>query len=124
MGPVPAAAADLPITIGQAQWNDPSLLIGGDGWSFSTTCSWRLVGPKGLRLSWSDRDAADSVWDLIGHEVTSVAADPAVGDITLGLSDGLRLEVFGDTLVEPWVLKLPHAILVGPLTAEDIGPQA
>jgi hypothetical protein len=106
----------LPVTILEVEWEDPTLVIRGEGWHFNTTCAWRVVQNNRISFAWSTRDVADRLWDLISHELTEVRTDPTIGDVTLVLSDGLRLDVFADTEVDPWVLSgIGDVVLVGPI---------
>jgi hypothetical protein len=100
-----------PIT--DVEYADPALTANGDGWGLSVSCPWRLVRGDDLVLSWSTPDAADRVWDLIGLRV--VGARTRGRDASFDLTDGSALEVFSDTDLDPWVLRLPGATYVGPL---------
>ncbi|HEV7758263.1 MAG TPA: hypothetical protein VGO78_04720, partial [Acidimicrobiales bacterium] len=108
------AGEQVPLLIGEATFTDPTLVLGGDGWSLAATCPWRVVDhDHGIEMSWSSSDAEDRVWDLVGVQITAVrqhGSDPA-----FDLSTGRVLEVFSDTDLDPWVLRLAGMTFVGPL---------
>lgn len=108
-----AVAAAGPLLITEVEYADPVLTINGEGWGLTVTCPWRLVRGDDLVLSWSTPDAADTVWDLIGLRL--VGARTRGRDASFDLSDGSALEVFSDTDLDPWVVRLPGATYVGPL---------
>lgn len=118
-----ALRAVLPLKIREVQWNDPTLTLAGNEWSFSLTCPWRVVGPRGLQFAWSDPEVEDHVWDLVGAEVVAAEPQPGAGlyDPVLRLTGDLVLEVFCDTGLDPWTLHLPDGIFVGPLEDSDWG---
>jgi hypothetical protein len=101
-----------PLLIAEVEYADPVFTLNGDGWGLTLVCPWRLVRGTDLVLSWSAPEAPDAVWDLIGRRITAVA--PRGRDVAFPLSDGTTLEVFCDTDVDPWVLRLPGATYVGP----------
>jgi hypothetical protein len=109
-----AAGGQVPLLIREATFADPTLVLSGDGWSLAATCPWRVVHhDHGIEISWSSSDAEDRVRGLVGVQITSVRQrgnDPA-----FDLSNGRVLEVFSDTDVDPWVLRLVGVTFVGPL---------
>jgi len=105
-------AAAAPLLIDDANFDDPTLLIAGDGWSLSALCPWRIHGSDGITLSWSMTDAGQRISQLTGLEIVSVGRLSL--DATFHLSDGSFLDLFSDTDTDPFVLKLPNAIFVGP----------
>lgn len=104
----------LPVTIWEADYSDPVLLINGEGWSLSVSTAWRIVGPEGLVFSCDSESAADRVWDLIGESVTQVVPQSATSQVdpALVLSSGLTLEIVSLHPVEPWVLRIGDQIWV------------
>jgi hypothetical protein len=106
---VRAAAPHLPLRVLGAEWNDPVLLLRGDGWSLTVTSPWRIAEGGRLRRGCWDDGAAREVATLVGREVVKVEPQGgAVGlDPALVFSDGRRLEVFSVDDLEPWVLRLP-----------------
>jgi len=116
---VSAMVPMLPVKIQEAEWNDPVLTVSGPNWSLYTLCSWRVVTGGRLLYGWSQPDAADRVSDLCGLSVVEVGVQStsAPVDPVFHLSDGSRLEIFGDNAVEPWVLHLAKTTIVGSPTA-------
>lgn len=99
----------LPLKIERAEWNDPVLSIGGSGWSFNTTSSWRIVNQSCLVTGCEDDAASEAAAKLKGCIIRSCEAmsvEPAL-DPRFILSNGTKLEVFSATAVEPWVMRLP-----------------
>ncbi|MGH9209953.1 MAG: hypothetical protein ACRD2C_04655 [Acidimicrobiales bacterium] len=115
-------AERLPWPIRAAEWTDPTLLLTGDDWTLSITCSWRVVAPAGIAYGWSSADAEDQVWDLVGREIQRVEPQGSVAytDPRLVLSGGLGLELFSETELDPWVLTVrSDLVIVGPLRRDD-----
>jgi hypothetical protein len=108
-------ATMLPLTIKEAAFVDPTLTLAGDGWAFSSPSAWRVIKDGILDFGWSGADAPDSVWDLIGLSIVSVAPQSLVmsGDPAFQLSDGRWLEIFSDHDVDPWTMRLPNITFVG-----------
>lgn len=74
------------LTIAELEFQDPILVLSGDGWALTAMCPWRVLRGPALEMSWSTPDAEDRVWDLIGRQV--VAAEQRGRDAVLRLSDG------------------------------------
>lgn len=108
-------ASLLPLKIREASFIDPTLIVAGDGWSFSSGSAWRITKGGVLAYGWSDPAASDEVWDLCGKSIVSVASQSALmaGDPAFELSDGAWLEVFSDQPTDPWFLRLPGLTFVG-----------
>lgn len=51
----------LPLRIDRAEFEDPTLMVGGNDWSLSANCIWRWVAADGKVLSGESADAADFV---------------------------------------------------------------
>lgn len=114
---VPALTAALPLSIGRAEFSDPTLIIGAEEWSLAATCPWRWLAGGSFVASCASPDASDSIWGLIGHTImaaewqsTTVGWDPV-----LRLSDESVLELFSDAAYDTWVLRLAETTIVGPL---------
>jgi hypothetical protein len=105
----------LPLAIKEAAFADPTLTLAGDGWAFSSPSAWRVVKGGVLEFGWSNADAPDLVWDLVGLSIVSVAPQSPVmgGDPAFELSDGRWLEIFSDHAVDPWSMRLPNITFVG-----------
>ena len=113
------ARGQLPLVVDQVSLDGGEvwLTLSGDGWSFSTPSSWRLV--RAGRFVCSSSDGPRRVaGELDGASLIDVAVrSGSVDDLTLAFAGGLVLEVFSDVLVEPWVLGLP----VGVFVPSDVG---
>ncbi len=111
-------AIRLPLAIERAEFEDPTLMLGGEGWSFSATCIWRWVSADGQVLTGESPGAADLVWDLVGDELTVVNwhGPPVVGlDPRFELGSGGSIDILSDAVFDTWVMHLPTITLVGPL---------
>lgn len=111
-----AVASLLPLQLEHVDYNDPMVVLSGPGWSLSIACPWRLMRADKLATSYGDEGAAEVVAALAGGEVValeSVAADRASGDLRVTLSNAAVIELFADTDLDPWVLRLPDQTLVG-----------
>lgn len=101
----------LPLAVLAIEWNDPSLVLSGAGWSISIMAPWRIVSGDQLRLGSDDatqRALEEAVQDkiVIACEMQSRHSriDPA-----LIFDGGLVLEVFSASHLEPWTLSLAGA---------------
>lgn len=113
-------ASFLPLFIKHVAWDGDSLVVAGDGWSFSTSSAWRVSqGDKLLFACWDD-EIDICLEELVGTSIVEVAwlisAQPI--DPSLVLSDGRRLDVFCSSSCDPWVMSLPRGIYVGGITGE------
>jgi hypothetical protein len=105
----------LPVTIKKAAFVDPTLILRGDGWAFSSLSAWRVIKGSVLEFGWSSVDASPLVLDLVGLSIVSVASQSPImrGDPAFELSDGRWLEIFSDHAVDPWSMQLPNITFVG-----------
>lgn len=87
-------AVSGPLTIKEAVFADPTLTLAGDGWSLSTPSAWRVLKGGVLEFGWSGAEASDSIWELCGLSIVSVAPQSSrmSGDPAFELSDGRWLE--------------------------------
>lgn len=111
----------LPVRIDRAEFAEPSLLIGGPGWSLSAICCWRWVDSDGTVIGADAAGIEDRVWDIVGDEIIAAAwAGPAQlgADPSFTLKSGGVLELFSDASFDTWVLETPALVLVGPLRHE------
>jgi hypothetical protein len=108
-------ASMLPMTIRDAAFVDPTLTLGGEGWSFSSDSAWRVTSRGVLAYGWSQAGAPDLVWELCGQAIVSVAPQSSLmaGDPAFELSSGQWLEIFSDQPTDPWCLRLPTMTFVG-----------
>jgi hypothetical protein len=119
MTPLEVIIKRLPWRVRTAEWVDPNLVIGGDDWSVTISCPWRVGTPTGLAYGSASRDVEDRVWDLIGADVLAIEPQGMVGyaDPRLTLSGGVVLELFNDADMEPYVLRSgDDIVIVGPFT--------
>lgn len=105
-----------PLEIVDVEFQDPILVVSGEGWALTAMCPWRVLRGDALDLSWTAPDAEDRAWDLIGRRI--VSAEVRGRDPVLHLSDGSAVELFSDTDTDPWVLRLLGLTFVGPLCTD------
>jgi hypothetical protein len=120
MTPLDTVRARLPWRVRTAEWIDPNLVIGGDDWSMTISCPWRVGTPAGPAYGSASSDPEDRVWDLIGAEVLAIEPQGTVGyaDPRLLLSGGQTLELFNDADMEPYVIRSgDDIVIVGPFGA-------
>jgi hypothetical protein len=97
----------LPLRIGAVEYNDPALVMIGDGWSLTLVGAWTWRRDGGVVTGWDSPGAVDAVWDLCGTEVIGVNfPDPAFdGDCSFSLTDGC-LDVRSDRSgYETWTFQ-------------------
>ena len=113
------ANAQCPLTVGWVAWEDPTLVIRGEAWSFTTTSAWRVrVGPRFIG-GCEDPTADEAIASLRGAQLTRVESASSDGaDVALVFEDGRRLEVFAANAVEPWVLRLPTPPILIPVPGD------
>jgi hypothetical protein len=124
---IAAVTKRLPLRLRQVEWTDPTLTVLGDeGFALNATCPWRVTAPDGIPFGWASPEAGDLVHDLAGLDVVAVErqARRAPADPAFVLSSGWVLELFADTAVDPWTLRVGDDVLVGPLEADDWPPPA
>jgi hypothetical protein len=108
----------FPLRIDRAEYEDPTLMLGGEGWSLSAMCVWRWVAADGRVVTGESVEASDLVWDLVGDEITAVdwTGPAALGvDPRFELRSGGTLDILSDATFDTWVMHLPGITLVGPL---------
>jgi hypothetical protein len=106
----------LPLRIEEVDYNDPMVVLSGTDWSLSVACPWRLMRDGRLATSYGDEGAGEVLAGLVGNEVVALgSADSSrvPGDIQVVLRNGTVLDVFADTDLDPWVLRLPDRTFVG-----------
>ena len=104
-------ATDAPhLLIQRASMQNEMLFLGGPDWNFHTWCSVRVVDAEG-ELLFDDSLSVDLLEGpgtppgaLVGRTVIAVVPDFAMdlGNLTLVLDDGTRIECTDDTDWEPW----------------------
>jgi hypothetical protein len=93
LGPV------LPLSIRSVEYDDPTLVIIGDGWSLAFLGSWAWRRDGVVVTEWGDPTTYDAVWELCGLDVLAVRAAlnaSTPGDCCFDLSDGGSLEAWSD----------------------------
>lgn len=101
-------AEALPLLVREVAVTDPVLTLSGDDWSLTVWCPFRVTG---LDFDWESPDLEDRAWDLVGHRVEQLTVE--AGGPVFGLSGGaeLVLDEAGDD--DPWVLRIPGAVITG-----------
>ncbi len=106
--------AALPLVVREVSSTDPVITLSGttpDGqaWSLTVWCAWSI---DAWGLDWESPGIEDRLWDLIGHAVQSVDVAAGVGPVFgFGEGLGLALDERGDD--DPWVLRIPGAVVTG-----------
>jgi hypothetical protein len=111
-----ALSALVPLKLEEVEYTDPMVVLSGARWSLSVACPWRLMRDCGLETSYGDEGAAAALDRLVGASVVALRARDASSspaDIQVEFDDGAVLDVFVDTDVDPWVLRLPDDTFVG-----------
>lgn len=122
-----SVSALLPLRVAELEFNDPVVVLTGPNWSLSIVCPWRLTRGGALVTSIEDPSAEARLRELVGGSIVDVVAQSsgeASGDPVFVFADGARLELFSDTDLDPWVIRLPDKTFVGSAsdpTASDTG---
>lgn len=101
----------LPLKVLYVDWEDPTLILRGDGWRVSIMTAWRVV-LEGRLIVGSDAvdeaalRAALNRTLITGCGVQSTVAGP---DPTFVFATGHVLEVFSVGPLEPWVALIEGA---------------
>ena len=106
----------LPLLIEKISWDGDTLILGGDGWNFSTLSAWRIIDDSDVQVACWGKGVDGAINELVGlsiievgYQGISIEVDPL-----FKLSDGRLLEVFSTDTIEPWVMQLPDGkIYVG-----------
>lgn len=117
-----AVAALVPLRLDGLEFNDPVVVLVGSNWSLSIVCPWRLTRGGALVTSIEDPGAEGRLRELVGTtiiDVTSQTSRGTAGDPVFVFADGARLELFADTDLDPWVMRLPNKTFVGSASEPD-----
>lgn len=108
-------ASLLPLEISAASYSEPTLMLAGEGWSFSSASAWRITRGGILEYGWSSPESNVAIQRLRGKSIVAIAPQSAfmAGDPAFEFSDGGWLEVFSDYPTDPWSLQLPNITFVG-----------
>ena len=108
-------ATDAPhLLIQRASMQNEMLLLDGPDWDFQSWCSLRVVDAGG-ELLFDDSLSVDLLEGpgtppgaLVGRTVIAVVPDFAMdlGNLTLVLDDGTRIECTDDTDLDPWNFRV------------------
>ena len=103
----------LPLSISSIEWNDPSLIIIGENWKFSTVSSWRLIKNDRLVCGCYDQEALEFIKKIEKSFVDSltIQSNELPTDPVFILSNGYKLEIFATTFLEPWIFELPSGLV-------------
>lgn len=105
--------ARLPRRVVGIEYNDPILVVFGEGWFLKLACPWSgSIGP--LSVDWASPTVEDSAWELIGSNLISTERGERDIDVTFKF-DTAVLQARPDTDDDPWVLSLPDFVAVGGL---------
>lgn len=88
----------LPLRIQSVEYEDPSLVVIGDGWTLALLGSWSWLRGDTVVTEWGEPTTSDAVWDLCGLDLVAIRFPnaPGTGDCSFALSDGGALEARSD----------------------------
>ena len=106
------------LQIQEAEVNDPTVVLIGDGWSLAIVCPWRLLLERAEVVPWESDDSGDAFWALIGHTIVGVSGShdqEHPNAPVFEISGGYILKLEPDTDLDPWVLQTKGMTYVGSL---------
>jgi hypothetical protein len=100
----------LPLKITLAEWNDPLLTILGYNWNFNTMTEWRVCDNSKVIKACYDDESSNFIRNLNGLNIIKVncQSGPPVIDPVFEFSNGLFLQIFSTSAIEPWKFQLPN----------------
>lgn len=100
----------LPLKVSFSEWSDPLLTILGDGWNFNAMTEWRFCDDRKVLKACYDDDASDYILKIKGLEIIEVGSQSGlpVVDPVFKFSNGIKLQVFSTSAIEPWKFRLPN----------------
>ena len=90
--------------------DNPELVLSNNIWSISIECPWRLIDiDKNIML-----DGKDVVKILKKKKIIKVEAQSSLHEIDLAMTfnNKVRLEIFSDQSLEPWIMRFSDLIFV------------
>lgn len=115
-----AVFALLPLRVDGLEFNGPVVVLTGPNWSLSIVCPWRLIRGSALVTSIEDPGAEARLRELVGATIIDVGTQAdreTARDPVFVFADGARLELFADTDLDPWVMRLSDKTFVGSASA-------
>lgn len=96
----------LPLSVNTITWDDPTLMLRGSDWNFSTIGSWRIVTSHCVVCGCYDQDTSQVLLELQSTKIISleIQSTQLPIDPVFTFSNGSKLEIFSTTYLEPWVL--------------------
>jgi hypothetical protein len=111
--PTDAILRALPLRVTEVNYNDPTLVLIGEDWSLALTCPWVITGPTST-YDWESDSVEDQAWELIGHDIESVAYETDIlEDPQFRFSGGITLTITADDDWDPWVMNVSGRWFVG-----------
>lgn len=104
------ASDALPLRVREVIPSSTNFVVSGIDWNLMVMCPVRFWTREAV-LGWESSDLEDRLWDLVGQQLESIQV--VHGDPVFGFSGGYKIEVFADTDIDPWVLRVPGSIVVG-----------
>lgn len=101
----------LPLHVESIEVNHGQFSLSGRDWGFNSVSPSRLTDGKRVLVNSADAGFADALKSLTDYDIVECAVQGvSIGcDPCFVFSNGVRLEVFSDTGLEPWIMKLPTA---------------
>lgn len=103
----------LPLEITRISFVDPTLSFGGDNWGLTTTSPWRVTNDSKMLVGGEDLLASDGIKDLLHKKIVACRIQPEKPHIDpiFILDNGMKIEVFSATYLEPWTFRFPDESL-------------
>ena len=103
----------LPLKIDVMEWNQPTLILAGKNWRFSTMSEWRVIRNNVLIYGCEDDISPEMINAIKNTEIVAVNIQSrnAVFDPAFTFSNGDQLEVFSASYYEPWIFDFSSGIV-------------
>ena len=103
--------ARLPRRVTGIEYNDPILVLFGDGWFLKLSCPWSGF-IAGAPIDWDSSAVEDRAWDLIGTQLLSAEEADRPIDVRFSFEHAV-LTARPDDDEDAWVLAFPDMVAVG-----------
>ena len=100
----------LPLKVTMVEWNDPLLTILGKDWNFNAMTEWRCCDNFKLIKACYDNNSSEFISKFVGLDIIGVDCQsglPVIDPVFI-FSNGLKLQFFSTTALEPWKFRLPN----------------
>jgi hypothetical protein len=103
----------FPLMVNSLAWDHTTLRLMGEGWDFSTTCSWRIVVDSTLNYACYDSEVLEALKKLENNPIIAIEIQSKhlPVDPVFVFPNGYKLEVFTTARAEPWTFRSPSGTL-------------